>query len=153
MKTKLFVFLSMLLPLAACTASLTPRQHAEREARVQAAARAPINHINLINNEFYAWYPVNDHQVVAYQTPTRAYLLDLPSCPGLQNTPSIFITSRMGQVSINFDSVIPSLVGVPCQIRQIRPLDVQRLKAPAGKENTNVELKPRPMPAHSRTQS
>jgi len=153
MKSRIFALLAILVPLAACTATMSPKQRAERAARVQAAALAPISHINLINNSFYAWYAINDHQIVAYMTPTRAYLLDLPQCPGLEHSTAIVVTSRMGQVSTNFDSVIPSLVRVPCQIRQIRPLDIQRLKAPAVKENMNVEVEPRPAHANSRPSS
>jgi len=153
MKTKILVLLAILVPLAACAATLSPKQRAEHAARVQAAALAPISHINLINNSFYAWHAINDHQIVAYMTPTRAYLLDLPSCPGLEQTPAIMITSRMGQVSVNFDSITTSLVGVPCQIKQIRPLDLQRLKMPAASGNMNVEIKPRPVHTDSRHQS
>lgn len=153
MKTKLFILLAILAPLAACATVPTPQQRAEHAARVQAAALAPITHINLVSDGFYAWNAINDHQIVAYLTPTRAFLLDLPKCPGLEQTPSIFITSRMGQISVNFDSVTPSLVGVPCRIRQIRPLDVERLKAPAAKANMNVEVESRPTKADSRHQS
>lgn len=153
MKTKIYVLLAILVPLAACAATMSPKQRAEHAARVQAAALAPITHINLITQGFYAWHAINDHQIVAYMTPTRAYLLDLPSCPGLEHTPAIAITSRMGQVSVNFDSVTTSLVGVPCQIKQIRPLDMKRLKMPAASGNMNVDVEPRPAHAGSRHDS
>jgi hypothetical protein len=153
MKTRLLVILAVVVPLAACAATLTPKQRAAHAARVQAAALAPVTHINLVNNGFYAWHAINDHQVVAYLTPRRAYLLDLPPCPGLEQTPAIVITSRMGQISINFDTITTSLVGVPCPIKRIRPLDLEQLKASPTGTNMNVELEPRPSHDDTRHQS
>ncbi len=145
MKLKSWLMAFTLVPLAACASMPTPQQRAEQSKRVEAAAGAPVNHINLIQRGFYSWHPVNDHQIVAYLTPTRAYLIDLPSCPGLEHSPGVAITSRMGQVSTTFDAVTPSLVGVPCQIQKIRPLDMKMLNASASASSPEIRVKPRPV--------
>lgn len=144
MNTKMILVLAALLPLAACASQMTPKQRADYAMQVQAAALAPVNHINLTGSGFYAWKAINDHQIVSYLTPKRAYLFDLPPCPGLEQTQAILISSRMGQVNIRFDSVTTSQMGVPCQIQRIRPLDMQKLKAADQAVNTNVQLKSRP---------
>ena len=144
MKLNTLLVLAALIPLAACTGIKTSQERAARAVRIQAAAGAPVNHILLSNLGFYAWEPLNDHQMVAYLTPRRAYLLDLPPCPGLENAPSIAITSKLNRVNVNFDSVTTSLTNVPCQIRQIRPLDMNKLKQAPANEKKDVQVKVRP---------
>ncbi|RAP59714.1 hypothetical protein BTJ49_03520 [Oleiagrimonas sp. MCCC 1A03011] len=127
------------------------QDRAARAARFEAAAGQPVNHIQLNSiRGFYAWDPINDHQVVAYVTPRRVYLMDLPSCPGLEYTPAISITSHMEQVSATFDSIIPSNTGVPCQIRRIRPLDRDMIKD-AQKHRGDVEVMAKPAPDMHKT--
>ncbi len=144
MKAKLLFIISALAPLAACAATPTAQQRAARAARVEAAAGAPVNHIQLLFRGLYGWEMINDHQVVAYVTPKKAYLLDLPPCPGIDHSPAIAISSRMSQISVNFDAITPGNTGVPCRIRQIRPLDMSKLKAAMDTSNKNVQIKPRP---------
>lgn len=143
MKLKMLLVLVVLVPLTACASMQTPQERAERAARIEAAAGAPVNYIRLIFRSFYAWDPINDHQVVAYVTPTRAYLLDLPPCPSLEHTASITITSKMDRVSVNFDSITPTATRVPCHIRQIRPLDMSKLKQANLPAKKGVQVAPR----------
>ena len=149
MYAKHLVLLAALTPLVACATAPTAQQRAERADRVVAAAGAPVNHIQLLFRGLYSWEPINDHQVVAYVTPKRAYLLDLPPCPGIDYTPAVSISSKMSQISVNFDSVTPSATGIPCQIRQIRPLDMTKLKQAMDTSNKNVQIKPRPASSSS----
>jgi hypothetical protein len=144
MKTKLLLVLAFLVPLAGCASMPTPQQRAERAARVEAAAGAPVNYIQLIFRGLYGWHAINDHQVVAYVTPKRAYLLDLPPCPGIEQSNAIAVTSNMERINVNFDSVTGNVSGVPCQIRRIRPLDMAQLKKANEIASKDVQVEPRP---------
>lgn len=144
MKLKLIPVLVVLASLTACASMQSPRERAERAARIEAAAGSPVRYIQLIFNNLYAWDPINDHQVVAYVTPKRAYLLDLPSCPGIEHTPSIVLSSRMERINVNFDTVTPTSTRVPCQIRLIRPLDMGKLKQANAEIKKDIQVRPRP---------
>lgn len=117
------------LLLAACASVPSAQQIAARTARYAAAAGKPVSSIQLVDRNFYSWNAVNDHQLAVYVTPARAFLLDLPPCPGLVTANAIGYTARMDQVSTNFDRVITDQGGVPCPIRQIRPLNVKLLRS------------------------
>ncbi|KGI76980.1 DUF6491 family protein [Oleiagrimonas soli] len=146
MKARLLISAAILVSLAACANVPRVKNDPARVARFEAAAGAPVSTFQFNSlNGFYAWDPISDHQVVTYVTPKRAYLLELPPCPDLQYAPAISITSRMEQVSTNFDSVIPlgNLGGVPCQIRSIRPLNLDMLKD-AEEHRGDVEVRARP---------
>jgi hypothetical protein len=143
MKLKMVPVLVVLASLTACAGVQSSQQRAERAARIEAAAGAPVRYILPIFGSLYAWDAISDHQVVAYATPKRAYLLDLPSCPGIEHTPAIFISSKMGRISVNFDTVTPSTTRVPCHIKQIRPLDIAKLKQANESIKKNVEIRPR----------
>jgi hypothetical protein len=144
MKLKRVPVLVVLVSLTACASMQSSPQRAERAARIEAAAGAPIRYVQLTFGSFYAWDPINDHQVVAYVTPRRAYLLDLPPCPGIEHTPSITISTRMSRINVNFDTVTPSATGVPCHVRQIRPLDMSKLKQANAEIKKDVRIRPRP---------
>jgi len=144
MKLKLVPVLVVLASLTACASMQTPQERAERAARIEAAAGPPVRYVQLVFGGFYAWDPINDHQVVTYVTPKRAYLLDLPPCPGIEHTPAIAISTRMERINVNFDTVTPSATGVPCHIRQIRPLDMSKLKQANMAIKKNVQIQPRP---------
>jgi hypothetical protein len=143
MKMKIFGCIALAALLGACATPQTRKAHADWVARVHAAAGAPVNSIHLQNRGFYSWRSLNDHQVLAYDTPFRAYLIDLPSCPGLTTSNGIGISSNMSQVNINFDHVTPFQTGIPCSIRQIRPVDVKMLKAKPGDMHKDVKVEQR----------
>jgi hypothetical protein len=144
MKLKLIPVLVVLASLTACASMQTSQERAERAARIEAAAGSPVRYVQLIFNSLYAWDPINDHQVVAYVTPKRAYLLDLPSCPGIEHTPSIVVSSRMERINVNFDTVTPTSTRVPCHIRLIRPLDMGKLKQANTGIKKDIQVRPRP---------
>lgn len=144
MKLKLIPVLVVLASLTACASMQSPWERAERAARIEAAAGSPVRYVQLTFGSFYAWDPISDHQVVAYATPSRAYLLDLPPCPGIEHTPSITISTRMERINVNFDTVTPSSTGVPCHIRQIRPLDAAKLKKANMSIKKGVQIQTRP---------
>ena len=141
MKLRIMLLVSLPALLAACATAPTPQQIAQRTARYEAAAGKPMRSLYLNDRNFYSWEAINDHQVVAYLSPTRAYLFDLPPCPGLMASNGIAYTAKMDQINVNFDNVIPMQTGVPCQIRNIRPIDVKSVKQ--ARMHENIHGRPR----------
>ena len=74
--------------------------------------------------------------------PKEAWLPDGPGCPDLPYANTIGVTSNLNQVSINFDKVITGRNQLACTIRQIRPVDVGKLKA-LQQEQRQVTAEPR----------
>ena len=68
-----------------------------------------------------------------YPATLGAWLLQLQGpCRDPEFAPAISLTSHMNQVNARFDKVIahaPGSMGLPCHIREIRPLDVKALRA------------------------
>ena len=63
---------------------------------------------------------------------TRGLLLLSGTCPDVAYSPVIGLTSQNSRVYAGFDKVLvdgPGSMQLPCRIREIRPLDTQRIKA------------------------
>lgn len=145
---KLHEYLALLalpLLLAACASSQTRQQ---RVADFQAAAGAPVKSFQY-TTELYSWEPLNDHSLVVYTRPRRAWLLDVGLCPNLPYTHFIGLTSAVGQVSVNFDKVLTDRRQFPCYIQKIRPVDLAKVHA-AQAQRRQIKTMPR-APAASRT--
>lgn len=127
---KLSLPLAFVLALGACATNLSP---AERQSLYVSHAGAPVNDFRYINS--VSWTPLGDEALAVWTKPNEAWLLDLfGPCQDLDTAPAISISNMMGRVSARFDKVY--VVGggapgfrMPCQIQQIRPLDVKALKA------------------------
>lgn len=138
------VLLALPLLLAAC-ASSQPRQ--PRATDFEAAAGAPVNSFSY-TTQLYSWEPLNDHSLVVYTRPHRAWLLDVGLCPDLPYTSFIGLTSTVGQVSVNFDKVLTDHRQFPCYIQKIRPIDLAKVHA-AQAQRRQIKTMPRAPAASS----
>jgi hypothetical protein len=116
---------------AAC-ATDAARRDADRLALYRAHAGAPVDSFRFFGR-LYRWTPLGDSAVAIWPRSNQAYLLDLAGpCSGLPFAHTIGVTDSINTVSARFDKVIVldrHGVNVPCQIRQIRPLNVKALRA------------------------
>ncbi len=129
---KTLVVASTLLALAAC-ASGPGEKSVQRKQSFETAAGQPVRSFH-VYTPLYSWEALNDTQLVVYPKPREAFLLDLAGpCSDLTYATGMTLTSNMSTVYVNFDKVIPIGGGVsmnmPCVIKQIRPVDVSKLKA------------------------
>ena len=114
--------------LAACSNAASTKRTADRQAAYAAAAGAPQRTFRF-STPFYSWEPLGEAQLAVYTKPKEAYLIDLKACHNLLVTPSIELTSSLGQVSVGFDRVRTGTPRISCVISQIRPVDLSHLKA------------------------
>lgn len=131
--------------LVACTSAPEVKRDSDRLAAYTAAAGTPVKSFRFFS-PLYSWQALSDSQLVIYTKPREAYLLDLASCPSLQVTNSIALTSRLNQVQVRFDRVINGRLRVPCVIAQIRPVDITHLKS-LQQAQRKVDEVPRPVAA------
>jgi hypothetical protein len=127
--------------LAGCSSIPHAQSLAERQAAYMAAAGAPVNHFSFFV-PMWSWEPLGSDQVVVYTKPKEAWLLDVPGCTELPYANTIGVTSNLHQVSINFDKVVTGRNQLACTIKQIRPIDVGKLKA-LQQEQRQVTTEPR----------
>ncbi len=132
MKPVQTAFAALVLALAACaTGGMSDN---EKLALYRAHAMAPVNSFRYLNR-IDGWTPLGDTALAIWTRPNEAYLLEINGpCPDLDFAQAIGLTSQMGIVYSRFDKVIPRTgIGgpepIPCQIRQIRPLDVKAIKS------------------------
>ena len=134
--------------LVACSSVPYAQRMQARQAAYAAAAGAPVTHFNFTT--LYSWESLGDSQLAVYTRPNQAWLLDVPPyCPQLDYRNTIALTSNMNQVSVNFDRVLTGSP-IPCTIKQIRPVDVTRLRA-LQQEQHKIESKPRPTATNAAT--
>lgn len=114
--------------LTACSNAASSRRTVDRQAAYTAAA-GPAQRNFRFFSPLYSWEPLGETQLVVYTKPKEAYLIDLKACRNLLVTPSIEMTSSLGQVSVDFDRVRVGPQRIACVISQIRPVDVAHLKA------------------------
>ena len=130
---------TMLLLTACSTMSSAPAvaQRAKEEARLaryQAAAGAPVSSINNVGIGMQSWDTIDGSHIVYMLSPNRQYLMTLGgTCMDWASGPVVGITSDMGRINVNFDSVRVS-GGLSCSIQRIQPLDVGKLKSMSGTE-------------------
>lgn len=114
--------------MVACSSIPYAQRQQQRQAAYLAAAGAPVRHFRFTTS-LWSWEPLSDSQVVIYTRPRQAWLLDLDAaCWNLPYANAIGLTSSLGQVSARFDEVLTGRGYPPCRIRQIRPVDMARLK-------------------------
>jgi hypothetical protein len=129
------------LAVAGCSSVPYAQRVAERQAAYAAAAGAPVNSFRFFM-PMWSWEPLGSDQVAIYTKPKEAWLLDVPGCTELPFANTLGVTSNLNQVSINFDKVITGRNQLACTIRQIRPVDVGKLKA-LQQEQRRIRAEPR----------
>lgn len=137
MKTPTLLIASGLaLALTACatTAGGVPREQAEAQT-LQAyrdAAGDPVNHFNLVNRSLHSWVSFGTEQLVLYTTPSRAFLVQVAQCPGLDFAQAIRVTDSMGQVQRNFSRVYAldnsPIAEIGCPITSIQPVNMEKFR-------------------------
>lgn len=121
------------LSLAAATASCasTGMSEADKLASYRAHAGAPVRSFRFFG-QINGWTPLGDSAVAVWTKPSEAWLLELSGhCPGIDFAPAITVTSQFNRVSAKFDKVVArgaNSMDIPCQISEIRPLDVKAIK-------------------------
>jgi hypothetical protein len=74
-----------------------------------------------------SWQPISRTQLVLWTTFNDAYLLTVDNtCPELQFAQTVGVTSTTSSIS-TLDSVL--VRGHRCEIQEIQPIDVRRMKA------------------------
>ena len=106
----------------------------EKLALYRAKALEPVKGFHYFGT-LSGWTPLGEEAVAVWTRPSEAYLLEVDGpCRDLDYAQAISLTQRSGMVYARFDKVIPRLGGsnppvLPCQIREILPLDVKALRA------------------------
>lgn len=136
---KSLVALSLALLLVGCAGNAARQQQAADDYR--AAAGPPVKSF-FFNGTFYSWQPLDDHSLVVYTRPNKAWLLDVGSCPELPFTMSIGLSSSVDRVSVGFDKVLTGRGDFPCYITAIHPIDMDKVHA-AQVKRRQVESVPR----------
>lgn len=118
------------LVLAACAS--TGMSDSDKLALYQANAGEPVQSFRFLGR-LNSWTALGDSAVAVWTRPQEAWLLGLSgACPDLPYSHSIAVTSSMNRVHVGFDKVRPLGGGqsmtIPCQIREIRPLDVSAIR-------------------------
>jgi hypothetical protein len=97
----------------------------ERYAKYEPYLGEPVDSFTALQK--YSWEPISRTQLVLWTTVNDAYLLTITgNCPELSYSEAVGVTSTTSQIT-KFDSVI--VRGNRCPIKQIQPIDVERMKA------------------------
>ena len=122
---------SLLLAAVTAACASTGISDADKLATYRAHAGAPVRSFQYFG-QINGWTPLGDSAVAVWTKPSEAWLLELSGrCPDLDFAPAITVTNQFNRVSAKFDKVIPRGSGsmvIPCQISEIRPLDVKAIK-------------------------
>lgn len=121
--------LLVLLASTACASS--PSKEDARLTLYRAHAGAPVRSFVYLGR-FDRWESLGDRALAIWTRPSQAWLLDLGvPCTNLPYAIAIGLTSHTGQVSARFDDVLVQQPGpnIPCRIEEIRPLDVEGIRA------------------------
>ena len=112
--------------LAAC--ATTPMNDADRLALYQAHAGEPVNQVRYLDP--MGWDRIDGQHVVLDMRPNESWLLTLsgPCLDWSHGSPFLKVATLNGVMS-RYDKIIVPDSQMSCQIREIRPLDVQALRA------------------------
>ena len=104
---------------------------AEKLATYRAAAGEPVSSFTYLGR-ISGWTPLDDEHIAVWTRPKEAWLLSFSGiCQDIEFTPMIGLTSQGSRVYAGFDKVLvdsPNSMRLPCRIREIRPLDVTRIR-------------------------
>jgi hypothetical protein len=116
----------VLLLLAGCSSGPPRVQHEEKLDRYLSYAGEPVDRANSFRLD--SWELVDRDKIVLWTGVNEAYLVTVyDTCRNLQYTNHIRVVSSMGSSISRFDKV--KVDGDTCPIREIRPIDVERMKA------------------------
>ena len=119
-----------LLALQGCAS--TGMTDAEKLATYRAAAGEPVSSFRY-PGRISGWTPLDDEHIAVWTRPKEAWLLSFAGiCQDIEFAPMIGLTSQSSRVYAGFDKVLvdsPNSMRLPCRIREIRPLDVTRIRA------------------------
>jgi hypothetical protein len=128
---------------AAQTSAAAPDKYGQRKAFVtQFAGEAKSS---MPSFRSYDFEPLGDDALLLWESPGRAYLLDVEDfCADLPSARAIAINNKGATVSAGFDAITVLDRGQSannrCRILQIRPVDVKAMKAAEkagrGQENS-----------------
>ena len=128
----LFSLAALLAVLATACATGASRSDGERLALYSAHAGAPVNKFRYYGS-LNSWTGLGDDALAVWTRPSEAWLLNLSGpCPDLEFAHAITVSNTFNMVSARLDSVTVHGTGtmqIPCRIEQIRPIDVQALRA------------------------
>ncbi len=118
-----------LMTLQGC--ATTGMTEAEKLATYRAAAGEPVSSFTYLGR-ISGWTPLDDEHIAVWTRPKEAWLLSFSGiCQDIEFTPMIGLTSQGSRVYAGFDKVLvdsPNSMRLPCRIREIRPLDVTRIR-------------------------
>ena len=118
-----------LMTLQGC--ATTGMTEAEKLATYRAAAGEPVSSFTYLGR-ISGWTPLDDEHIAVWTRPKEAWLLSFSGiCQDIEFTPMIGLTSQGSRVHAGFDKVLvdsPNSMRLPCRIREIRPLDVTRIR-------------------------
>lgn len=127
-----FPLLACALLLMAGCASTPSLSDAQERALYDAHAGAPVDKFRYFGS-FNSWTELGDDALVVWTRPSEAWLLDLYGpCPDLEFAHTISVSSTFNMVSARLDSITAhanNSMQIPCRIQQIRPVDVEALRA------------------------
>jgi hypothetical protein len=122
---------SLLLAAATASCASTGMSDADKLATYRAHAGAPVRSFQYFG-QINGWTSLGDSAVAVWTKPNEAWLLELSGrCPDIEYAPVITVTSQFNRVSAKFDKVVArgsNAMAIPCQISEIRPLDVKAIK-------------------------
>jgi hypothetical protein len=113
--------------LALSSAQAETRKQLElRMEQVLANAGPPVG--SVVYHGTYSWEALGDHSLLLWETPQRAYFVDVqPICNEFPWENSIIVDFRNMTLDSKFDSIL--VRGQRCRIYEIRPVDVKALRA------------------------
>jgi hypothetical protein len=116
-----------LLLLGACMSGGPTR--AEKLAAYQAHAGAPVRQIRY--HSPVGWEEVDDEHILLTMRPRENYLMRLsgPCLDFEAGSPVLVVSSTAGYIASGFDRVTVGASRLSCRIVEIRPLDMQSMRA------------------------
>lgn len=143
---RLFSVVALVLALAACATNSAQRE-VDRLALYTAHAGPPIPSFRYFGS-LYGWTPLGDAAIAVWPRPNQAYLLSFNGrCPDLDFASVINVSSQSGTVYSKFDKVVVvnrNAMRIPCNIREIRPLDVKAIQQAQRDIRANAQVSERP---------
>jgi hypothetical protein len=140
-----FAVLAAALVLSGCATDARLRD-ADRLALYRQHAGEPVPSFRY-SLSINGWTSLGDSALAIWTRPNQAYLLTLSgTCPDLDFATAISLTHQFRTVHARFDRVVPlgsTGMTIPCQIREIRPLDVAAIKEAQREMRADVREAPR----------
>lgn len=126
------------LSLAACATTGTTTSDQERLALYTSHAGEPVNQIRYLNA--MGWERIDGQHVVLNLRPRESWLLTLsgPCLDWGSGSPFLALSSQAGWLISKFDSIKVSGSPVTCRIDEIRPIDVQAVRAAEKQKRAQV---------------